>query len=58
MSDTEDVYMCEDDEDYGLVSILTAKLYYKIYSIGFSILFKMLNIYKSVVNSMIKKNHN
>lgn len=22
MSDTEDVYMCEDDEDYGLVSTL------------------------------------
>lgn len=22
MSDTEDVYMCEDDEDYGLVSII------------------------------------
>lgn len=46
MSDTEDVYMCEDDEDYGLVSIFTVKLYYKTYSYGFSILFNILNIYK------------
>lgn len=29
MSDNEDVYMCEDDEDYGLVSItnVISKLY-------------------------------
>lgn len=26
MSDTEDVYMCEDDEDYGLVSIICFNL--------------------------------
>lgn len=34
MSDTEDVYMCEDDEDYGLVSIIY------ILSNLFSVLFK------------------
>lgn len=34
MSDNEDVYMCEDDEDYGLVSITNifiSKLYYEIH---------------------------
>lgn len=36
MSDTEDVYMCEDDEDYGLVSIICfslklSKIYYFIF---------------------------
>lgn len=31
MSDTEDVYMCEDDEDYGLVSKIIKGNQYKYF---------------------------
>lgn len=41
MSDNEDVYMCEDDEDYGLVSITNFifKLFCKIFSLTYMYLY-------------------
>lgn len=45
MSDTEDVYMCEDDEDYGLVSIICFNL--KLCEVYYFI-FLVLNCFQNI----------